>query len=172
MVCGVFPDQGSNPRPLRWQMDCLPHHLGSPHPGSLCTLSQETEGQLLRHGQPGTPQTDGTSILLCVYCAQVLSPVPLFVTPWTAARQAPLSMGILQARMVKWVAMPFSGDLPNSGIKPRSPALQADSLPADPPGKRIFLGVRPALQVSSKSGNPKPASRCKVRDLPRLTSVC
>ena len=32
--------------------------------------------------------------------------------------------------------------------------------------------MRPALQVSSKSGNPKPASRCKVRDLPRLTSVC
>ena len=57
--------------------------------------------------------------------------------------------GILQARILKWVAFPFSrgssqprdwgsptqGDLPNPGIEPRSPALQADSLPAEPPGK-------------------------------------
>ena len=43
--------------------------------------------------------------------------------------------GILQARILEWVAFPFSGDLPNPGIKPRSPALQADSLPAEPQGK-------------------------------------
>ena len=47
------------------------------------------------------------------------------VTPWTAARQAPLSMGIFQARILKWVAM----------IKPKTPALQADSLPSELPGK-------------------------------------
>ena len=39
--------------------------------------------------------------------------------------------GILQARILEWVAFPFPGDLPNPGIKPRSPALQADSLPAE-----------------------------------------
>ena len=39
---------------------------------------------------------------------------------------------ILQARILEWVAFPFSGDLPNPGIKPRSPTLQADSLPAEP----------------------------------------
>ena len=39
---------------------------------------------------------------------------------------------ILQARILEWVAFPFSGDLPNPGIKPRSPALQVDSLPAEP----------------------------------------
>ena len=44
--------------------------------------------------------------MLC--CAQSLSPVRLFVTPWTIARQAPLSMGILQARILDWVAMPSS----------------------------------------------------------------
>ena len=38
--------------------------------------------------------------------------------------------GILQARILEWVA-PSPGDLPNPGIKPRSPALQADSLPAE-----------------------------------------
>ena len=43
--------------------------------------------------------------------------------------------GILQARILEWVAFPFSGDLPNPGIKPRSPVLQADSLPSEPPGK-------------------------------------
>jgi len=40
--------------------------------------------------------------------------------------------GILQARILEWVAFPFSRDLPNRGIKPRSPPLQADCLPAEP----------------------------------------
>ena len=39
--------------------------------------------------------------------------------------------GILQSRILEWVAFPSPGDLPNPGIKPRSPALQADSLPAE-----------------------------------------
>ena len=46
--------------------------------------------------------------------------------------------GILQATIMEWVVFLFSreyGDLPNPGIKPRSPTLQADSLPAEPPGK-------------------------------------
>ena len=43
--------------------------------------------------------------------------------------------GILQARILEWIAIPFSGDLPNSGGKPRSPPLQADSSPSEPPGK-------------------------------------
>ena len=47
--------------------------------------------------------------------------------------------GILQARILEWVAFPFSGDLPNPGIKPRSPALQADSLPSEPPGNLLKL---------------------------------
>ena len=38
--------------------------------------------------------------------------------------------GILQVRTLEWVAFPFSRDVPNPGIKLRSPALQADSLPA------------------------------------------
>ena len=49
--------------------------------------------------------------------------------------------GILQARILEWVAFPFSGDLPNPGIEPRSPALQADSLPAEPQGKPTNIGV-------------------------------
>ena len=49
--------------------------------------------------------------------------------------------GILQARMLEWVAFPSPGDFLNSGIKPRSPKLQADSLPAESPGKLKNTGV-------------------------------
>ena len=49
--------------------------------------------------------------------------------------------GILQARILEWVAFAFSRDLPNPGIKPRPPASQADSLPAEPPRKPLCLRV-------------------------------
>ena len=42
--------------------------------------------------------------------------------------------GLLQARILEWVAFPSPGDLPNPGSKPRSPTLQVDSLPAEPQG--------------------------------------
>ena len=46
--------------------------------------------------------------------------------------------GILQARILEWVAIPFSrGDLPDPGMELRSPALQADSLLSEPPGKPL-----------------------------------
>ena len=45
--------------------------------------------------------------------------------------------GILQTRISEWVAIPFSRDLPDPGIEPGSPALQADSLPSEPPGIEI-----------------------------------
>ena len=49
--------------------------------------------------------------------------------------------GILQARILEWVTFPFPGDLPNPGIKPRSPSLQEVSLPAEPQGKPRNIGV-------------------------------
>ena len=49
--------------------------------------------------------------------------------------------GIFQARIMEWVGISYSRDLPNPGIEPRSPALQADSLPAQPPGKPKNTGV-------------------------------
>ena len=66
---------------------------------------------------------------------KLLSRVRLLVTPWTAAHQAPPSMGF--PRQVYWsgVPLPSPGDLPNPGIEPGSPALQADALPSEPPGK-------------------------------------
>ena len=46
--------------------------------------------------------------------------------------------GILQARILEWVAFPCSRDLPNPGIELRSPALEVDSLPAEPQGKPLY----------------------------------
>ena len=64
-----------------------------------------------------------------------LSRVRLFVTPWTIAYQAPRSMGF--SRQECWSGLPFSspGNLPDPGNEPRSPTLQANALPSEPPGK-------------------------------------
>ena len=73
---------------------------------------------------------------------KLLSRVQLFATPWTIAYQAPLSMEF--SRQEYWSGLPFPspGDLPDSGMEPRSPALQADALPSEPPGKpQIFIGA-------------------------------
>ena len=60
------------------------------------------------------------------------SHVRLFAIPWTVVYQASLSMGF--PRQVYWSGLPFPspGDLPDPGIKPRSPALQADVLTSEP----------------------------------------
>ena len=59
----------------------------------------------------------------------------LFATLWTVAYQAPLSMGF--SRQEHWTGLPFPspGDLPNPRMEPRSPALEADALTSEPPGK-------------------------------------
>ena len=68
-----------------------------------------------------------------------LSRVRLFATPWTVACQAPLSMGF--SRQEYWNGLPFPspGDFLDPGIESGSPALQADSLPSEPPGKPMPL---------------------------------
>ena len=54
---------------------------------------------------------------------------PTLATPWTAACQAPLSMGFSRQEYWGGLPFPFPEDLPDPGVEPRSPALQADSLP-------------------------------------------
>ena len=63
------------------------------------------------------------------------SHVQLFVTLWTVACQAPLFMGF--SRQQYWSGLPYPppGDLPDPGIEPGSPALKADALTSEPPGK-------------------------------------
>ena len=69
-----------------------------------------------------------------------LSHVQLFATPWTVVYQAPLSMGF--SRQAYWSGLPFPspGDLPDPGIEHGSPALQADAVTSEPPGKRESKG--------------------------------
>ena len=63
---------------------------------------------------------------------KLLSRVRLFATPWTVAYQAPPSMEF--SRQEYWSGLPFPPvGLPDPGIEPRSPALQADALPSELP---------------------------------------
>ena len=65
--------------------------------------------------------------LVCV-CGQLLSHVRLFVTLWTLARQAILSMGFFRQEYLNGLPFPSPGDLPDPRIRPVSPALLMDSL--------------------------------------------
>ena len=75
-----------------------------------------------------------------------LSSVRLFVTPWTVAHQAPLSMGMPRQEYWSGLPCPPPGDLPNPGIKPRSPTLQVEYLLSEPPGKTNFC--HKTMQIS------------------------
>ena len=88
---------------------------------------------------------DKTCKRVCV-CVKLLSHVQLFATPWTVARQAPLSMGFSRQEYWSGLPWPSPGDLPNPGIKPGSPALQADALSSEPPGR----GYKPHLILLSQ----------------------
>ena len=74
-------------------------------------------------------------ITLLLLEVKSLSRVRLFATPWTVVYQAPQSTEF--SRQEYWSGLPFPspGDLPNRGIEPGSPCLQADTLPSEPPGK-------------------------------------
>ena len=72
-------------------------------------------------------------------CAQLLSGVQVFATPWAAAHQAPRSMEFF--RQEYWSGFPFPppGDLPNSGTESTSPALAGGFFTTEPPGKSITV---------------------------------
>ena len=104
--------------------------------------------------------------VMCVY-AQSLQWCPTLCDPWTTACQAPLSMGF--SRQEHWSGLPYPPpvDLPNPGIEPTtpvSPALQVDSLPAEPQEKPVKViidekkDLRSIMQASilrnNKQGMP------------------
>ena len=98
-----------------------------PNPG-LEPRSPALQADSLPSELPGKP-----SLLLLLLSR--FSRIRLFATLWTVARRAPLSMGF--SRQEYWSGLPCSSpeDVYDPGIEPRSPALQADSLPSEPPGK-------------------------------------
>ena len=81
----------------------------------------------------------------------------LFLAPWTAASQAPLSMKFSRQESWSGWPFPFSGDLPDLGIKPWAPALQVDSLLSEPPEKpKPSKGILKITKVISQvlTGDP------------------
>ena len=73
---------------------------------------------------------------------KLLSHVQLFGDPWTVAHRAPPSMGF--SRQEYWSGLPFPspGDLPDPGIEPRPPTLQAAALASVPPGKPLNTRIQ------------------------------
>ena len=80
-----------------------------------------------------------------------LSHVWLSATPWTVAYQASPSMGFFRQEYWSGLAFPSPGDLPDPGIKSGSPALEADSLTSEPPGKRKAKEKRKDISVWMQS---------------------
>ena len=78
-----------------------------------------------------------------VVCNQSLSGVQLSATPRTVTHQSSLSMGFPQQEYWSGLPFPSPGDIPNPGMEPASPALQADSLLSEPPGKSQYVYTEP-----------------------------
>ena len=77
-------------------------------------------------------------VCVCVCERESLCQVQLFATPWTVACQALLSMEFSRQEYRSGLLFPSPGDLSDPGTEPRSPALQAESLPSEPPGKDVY----------------------------------
>ena len=78
-----------------------------------------------------------------------LSGFQLFVTKWTVAYQASPSMGFSRKEYWSGLPLPSPGDLPDPGIALRSPALRADALPSEPPGKPQYTYYTAAKSLQS-----------------------
>ena len=123
LLQGIFLTQGLNLHLLRRQADSL---------------------RLSHQGSPS----------LCVKVkVKSLSRVRLFETPRAVVYQAPLFVGF--SRQEYWSGLPFlsPGDLPNPGMEPRSPALQADALLSEPPGKPLSMCIEMQISDALKSKN-------------------
>ena len=107
--------------------------LPLPSPGDLPNPGIEPRSPAL--------QADALTSELLLLLLSHFSRARFCATPKMAAHQVPPSTGIIQGRILEWIACPLSGDLPNPVIKPRFSALQADSLPSEPPGKPKNTGV-------------------------------
>ena len=77
-------------------------------------------------------------VCVCV-CLSVTQSCPTLWDPMDCSLPGSSVHGIPQARILEWVAIHSPGDLPEPGIKPRSPALQVDSLLTKPPGKAPII---------------------------------
>ena len=119
---GDLPDPGIEPRSPALQADALPLS----HQGIVSVTFKFSRFWLSEVAQ--------SCLTLC--------------NPWTVAHQAPPSMGFSRQEYKSGLPFPSPGDIPDPGIEPRSPALQADALTSEPPGK-YFLSLAGALIIWS-----------------------
>ena len=140
---GDLPNPGIEPRFPALQADSLP--------------SEPPEKPKNHYGPGSAKLSTGERLVSCVW---------LFVTAWTVAHQVPLSMEF--SRQEYWSRLPFPSpeDLPDSGLEPRSPALQADYLLSDPLGKilqKLCHRTNQSLQVQNLSSGSKNVCRNQIR---------
>ena len=100
----------------------------------LCKTVWLFHKKIINRTKPQEKKCESDIEMLAVV-VESLSHVQLFETPWTVAYQARLSMQFSRQECCSGLPFPSPGDLPGPGIKPGSPALQADALPSEPPGK-------------------------------------
>ena len=83
--------------------------------------------------------------------SEVAQSCPTLCNPWTVAHQAPRSMGFSRQEYWSGVPLPSPGDLPHRGIELGSPALQADALTSEPPGKPHYIYIYINLQLPNSN---------------------
>ena len=151
-------------------------HLSKPHSPHLQNENQdsiwvenERKTWWLQHVSQHLLRASLISVLVTQSCLTLCDPMD-YSPPGSAVH------GILQARILEWVAIPFSRDLPNPGIKPRSPALQADSLPLNHHGSPIesrgsffVLGMLVIILTKLATGLSSPIRSSAI---PYLLSQC
>ena len=100
---------------------------------------------------------------------QSLSHAHLFAAPYTAAHQAPLYVGIFQARILEWFAVSFSRGSSQSRDGTRSPVLQAYYLLTELPGKPFSQCRKPNSEMPSNLGTALPWSHILVWSVSRVS---
>jgi len=150
VACGVLISwPGFEPMPLQWEHGALTSEgqwLFSPVEAISQTGTKGEEwvfwmqklNDLRNVSDKDAMKSSPRLMHACVLLSR-FSHVQLFATPWTIAHQAPLSMGFSRQEYWSGSPCPPPGDLPDTGIKPRSLALQEDSLPSEPPGKSLVF---------------------------------
>ena len=103
--------------------------------GDMCLLMllQHYLQQQWDDRQPRCPSAD--KWIRNQWASKVAQSCPTLCDPMDSSLPGSSMYGIFQARVLEWLPFPSPGDLPDAGIEPRSPTLQADALPSEPPGR-------------------------------------
>ena len=110
----------------------LPHCTLTPSGGVEGSAAAAAQVSISKGQMANAPVVQSLATLLKVLATQ---PCPTLCSPMDYSPPGSSVHGVLQARILQWLPFPSPGGLPDPGIEPRSSALQADSLPPEPPGE-------------------------------------